>query len=421
MSRWDQARHVPRAQNNTPRRIVLLNDVGFIGGAGVALRRQAQSFLLAGHDVSVLCWLENAVTEPLPPRGGIFPGQWHGLHAKPDIHADRLGEGARLAEAIRDAVLQLNPEIVVAGNLHWARWPLAALEAIRAAGIPVVAYLHDCHWLTGRCAYFGDCRRFETHCNDECPTPSQYPPLAPELIAAAHEDRRRVFAGDDPLPMAANSNWTLDIARRSLGDRANVELLPLGLDMQQFAPFDKALARRMLGLPQDAFIVVAGAVDLGEPRKGGPLFRGVLDRLVHASGIHVVGFGHNSEYISGVQGLGNIPDERVMAVICNAADMMLSCATEESFGQSVLEAASCGRPAVAFAAGGISDIIRHEETGLLIQEPDPKQFEAAILRLATHRDAAAEMGRRARLAVADVMSLEAQAARWESYLARLAV
>lgn len=404
-------------KNRLPRRIVLLNDVGFVGGAGVALRRQAQSFLLAGHDVAVLCWLENAGTEPLPPRGGSFPGHWQGLHSRPDIHADRLGPGAPLAEAIRDAVLKLNPDIVVAGNLHWSRWPLSALEAIRAAGVPVVAYLHDCYWLTGRCAYFGDCRRFEATCNAECPTHFQYPPLEPELIAPAHEERRRVFAGRNPMPMAANSRWTLDIARRAHGAAADVELLPLGLDTRLFAPFDRALARRMLGLPQDAFLVVAGAVDLAEPRKGGPLFRGVLDRLAQSRGIRVVGFGHNSEHIPGLQGLGNIADERVMAVVCNAADLMLSCATEESFGQSVLEAASCGRPALALAAGGISDIIRHEETGLLLDDPDPERFEAAILRLAADHAEADAMGRRAREAVADAMSLEAQAARWDSYLA----
>lgn len=401
-----------------PLRIVMLNDVGFIGGAGNALRRQVQSFLLGGHAVSVVCWLENPSPHPGQPHSRASSGEWLGIHGHPHLHIDKINEPVRLVSAIRDAVLELRPDVVVAGNLHWAKWPLAVLPAIQATGVPVVAYLHDCHWLTGRCAYTGSCRRFELDgCDASCPTPTEYPSLAPADIAAAYAERRQVFTGPDRVRMVANSRWMHDMTQRAFKGQAAVETVHLGLDTALFSPFARVAARRMLALGRDRFIALVGAVNLSEGRKGGPLLHGVLSRLAKQDRppIEVIAFGVNSEHLPQVKSFGQVSDERVMPLLYNAADVFINCSSEESFGQTALEASACGVPVIALKAGGLTDIVEHGKTGVLIDQPDPELFVSRILELASAQELSISMSSAARKKVSAHFSLDAQYARWERY------
>lgn len=54
---------------------------------------------------------------------------------------------------------------------------------------------------------------------------------------------------------------------------------------------------------------------------------------------------------------------------------------KEGFGLVILEAMASGLPVAAFASGGITEIIRHEENGLLAQERDSAELACQINRL----------------------------------------
>jgi glycosyltransferase involved in cell wall biosynthesis len=73
----------------------------------------------------------------------------------------------------------------------------------------------------------------------------------------------------------------------------------------------------------------------------------------------------------------------------------------EPFGLVALEAAAAGLPVVATAHGGLPEIIRHEETGVLVAPKDPSALAMALRRLADDPGAAAAMGA---AAAADVAS-----------------
>jgi glycosyltransferase involved in cell wall biosynthesis len=53
----------------------------------------------------------------------------------------------------------------------------------------------------------------------------------------------------------------------------------------------------------------------------------------------------------------------------------------EALPMTLIEAAACGRPSVATRAGGIPEVVRHEETGLLIAAGDEEALADALLRL----------------------------------------
>lgn len=403
-----------------PATIVFVNDTGFIGGAGVAHRRQIQSFLLGGHNVAAVCWLDNPQTDPLAPRGGTFPGRWLGLRSFPAIHRDSGLSDDDIACRLLDVVAALAPDLVVFGNMHWAGWSIEVIEKISSTGIPTVCYLHDCHWLTGRCAYTGTCKKFLSGCDSSCPSPDEYPPANPDVIEKNWLDRRRIFCGTQGVPLFANSRWMQAIADSSFRGQATVKLVPLGLDHRLFSSIDQAVARRLLGLPISGLIVLAGAVNLKEKRKSGPVFDQLLSHIAARKQAKVIAFGAQSNEFEGVISFGQISDERMMPIIYSAADVLVHTAQEESFGQTLMEAAACGIPSVSFSSGGMVDIARKHENALSVQTGDASAFIDSLQTLLDDEALRVSLGRAGCEIVRKEFSLERQYQSWCSTVVSLA-
>ncbi len=80
-------------------------------------------------------------------------------------------------------------------------------------------------------------------------------------------------------------------------------------------------------------------------------------------------------------------------------DVFLLPSETESFGLAALEAQSCGVPVVASRAGGIPEVVRDGETGILAPVGDTEAMAAAVLRLARDGDLRRAMGDAARARV----------------------
>jgi len=73
-----------------------------------------------------------------------------------------------------------------------------------------------------------------------------------------------------------------------------------------------------------------------------------------------------------------------LAAAFASADLFLMPSCTETLGFVVLEAMSAGCPVVAARAGGIPDLVIHEETGLLYDPGDPGDLVAAVTSLLEH-------------------------------------
>jgi glycogen synthase len=107
-----------------------------------------------------------------------------------------------------------------------------------------------------------------------------------------------------------------------------------------------------------------------------------------------------------------LPQEDLIRLYSHAA-LFICPSIYEPFGIINLEAMACGIPVVAAAVGGIREVVRHEETGLLVPfepkspaNPEPKDprhyardLAVAVNRLLAAPEARKEMGRRARQVV----------------------
>lgn len=394
-------------------RILFLNDLGFQYGAGVAQARQIQSLLLGGHTVAAVCGAAGDVRdEILFTRPGLREN-WAGLRVVDRLFARGAFSPEETVDGLLLAVAEFYPDLVVVGNLHFCQWPVEVIGELRRLGCRVVAFLHDMNLLTGRCVYPGDCRRYLTGCDAACPTPDEYPASPPDRIADAWRLRRRLFTGEQPVPLAANSDFVRRTALAALPG-ASVQTVYYGADEEVFCPGDQAEARAVLGLPMNRPVVLAGAVNLREPRKGGRFLREVVGRL--AGRIEFAAFGHPATDLPAVRWLGYHNEPARLAQVYRAADLFIGTAIEEAFGQVILEAALCGRPCVAFAAGGVPEIITSGETGALVPVGETEALVRTVEELANDRARCRAMGERARADSCVRFSLERQLYNWEMLL-----
>jgi glycosyltransferase involved in cell wall biosynthesis len=402
-----------------PLSILMLNDVGFQYGAGTAHRRQAESFLMNGWIVSAMAWMPGPeVSLPSVPSDDVA-GSWAGMDDLSYLSSRRgVSDDAIIAKIVQK-VRSVDPDIILIGNYHGSAWPLSLLSHLKELGPFVVAYMHDTYWVTGRCAQPLSCTMFRTGCNSSCPTPDENPKLAPSKIASAWKERAGFFTGASAIPLIANSRWTRDIVIQRFGSAARTDVVHLGIDHYLFAPLDKADARRLLGIQPDKTMIVMGAVDVTDRWKGGPIFQAVRRSLLERPDVGVMLFGRASETVESTKSFGFVRDEGLMALILNAADIFVSTAIAESFGQTLLEASSCGLPVVALDVGGITDIVEHGKTGLLAEQPTAAGMISAIDLLIENPQMRAELGKNARTKVEREFTLARQGEAWIDCLRKM--
>jgi glycosyltransferase involved in cell wall biosynthesis len=87
------------------------------------------------------------------------------------------------------------------------------------------------------------------------------------------------------------------------------------------------------------------------------------------------------------------------------ADASLMCSEAEAYGLTTLESMACSRPVIGNDAGGTREILRDGETGLLYRD-GAKGLADQMVKLASNRALAVEMGRKAWTRVHDCFALE---------------
>lgn len=283
-------------------------------------------------------------------------------------------------------------------NLHWVTGFLdyRSFFGTHAHGQPLVWTLHDMAPMTGGCHYALSCDRFTGSCG-ACPLLGGG--RETDLSRRIHDGKREALArlAPETTRIVAPSRWLAAEARRSsLLSRFDVEVIPNGLDIDGFAPRDRAQARKMLGLPQDDLILLFGAHGLSDPRKGMDLLHAALagvDRSSRPVTLATMGGGKGP---GGSIALGHIDDVRRMSLAYSAADLLVLPTRAEAFEQVLSEAMSCGTPCVSFRVGGVPDVVRHGQTGLLAEPEDVASLRQAIETL-LHDDALRQrMGRASR-------------------------
>lgn len=287
-------------------------------------------------------------------------------------------------------VLQLVPQrvdLVHCHNLHGGYFDLRALVSL-SQKVPVVTTLHDAWLLTGHCAHPIDCQRWRAGCG-ECPDLKRYPDLYRDGTAANWQRKRAIYA-QSQLYLATPSRWLSEIVQQSILRDCSLRVIPNGIDLEHFAPGNRAEARKGLDLPLDGQIVLyvgssqrktTGCYKDPETlRRAFAFICSQIDREVT-----LVCVGQTPEPLrSGqpnIRYAGTEQDHARMLLYYQAADVYLHAARAENYPYVVLEAMACGLPVVATAVGGIPEQVEHGVTGFTASRGDAEGLAGYAVRL----------------------------------------
>lgn len=84
---------------------------------------------------------------------------------------------------------------------------------------------------------------------------------------------------------------------------------------------------------------------------------------------------------------------------------------QEGLGLTILEAMAAGLPVIASQTGGVPDVVRHEENGLLVPEKNPRAIAEAIVRLRADKDLRLHLSQNAQKIVQENFTADRIAAR----------
>ncbi|MBI3030239.1 MAG: glycosyltransferase family 4 protein [Candidatus Rokubacteria bacterium] len=205
------------------------------------------------------------------------------------------------------------------------------------------------------------------------------------------------------------------VAMRFTGSaRAKVTLIHNGIDLRRFTPGPPSEElRRGLGLP--AGVPVVGSVGRFVAYKGYAYLleaaRLVRQKIPEARWI-LVGDGELRGELEaqcrrlGLDGAVTFAGwrERVGDYLA-LFDLFVLPSLGEHFGRVLLEAMAMGKAVVATDAGGVPEIVRHGETGLLVPPADPEAMAAAVVSLLQDRALASRLGAAGRRRVESEFSL----------------
>lgn len=262
-------------------------------------------------------------------------------------------------------------------HLHWINQGFLSLDGLKdiiALGKPIVWTLHDMWPFTGGCHYAGTCLEFNEHCG-YCPFLRS--PNKNDLSARTFNLKKEIYSKAN-LTIVTCSRWLSTLSKSSSLFRSTpVYNVPNPIDTNFYHQLDREMCRKELNLPVDKKLLLFGAANIQDIRKGFRYLEEALTILNDSfpklsNSIELIVFGKvNNKLLKRLPFKVNsqefISNPMQLVKLYNAADTFILPSLQDNLPNTAMESLCCGTPVVGFRIGGIPEMVEHGRTGYLAE------------------------------------------------------
>jgi glycosyltransferase involved in cell wall biosynthesis len=188
-----------------------------------------------------------------------------------------------------------------------------------------------------------------------------------------------------------------------------------GIDTETYHPMDREKCKSLLGIPTGKKVLMFGAPDFHDTRKGGDLLIKALQRLPESlkREVFLLTMGDDSEAVSDVAELtrlhlGYVESDRLKAIAYSAADLFVFPTRADNLPVVLQESMACGTPIVSFNVGGVPEMVTPRVTGYLAKSGDDREFATGIVEVLEDDQTRLRMSQQCRTFAVENYSLEKQ-------------
>lgn len=309
-------------------------------------------------------------------------------------------------------------------NLHWVAGLVDLPRFFRTYGgkVPIVWTLHDMFPFTGGCHYDDGCGRYTSQCRN-CPQLDRPGPR--DWSQRFFAEKKGAFSHllEKDLHIVALSNWIKDcVAQSELLSRFDCTIIPNGIDVEEFQPIPKRIARQALNLPLDKKYVLFIAENISNRRKGFDLLSAAMPKITsRCSDVLLLSAGEmpsKSNESDRHLAFGSIRHSYLLRLVYSAADLFIIPSRQDNLPNTVLEAMACGTVPIGFNVGGMQDMIR-KGCGWLVESIDSGALANCVLDALSDISRLEAWSKNCREHVEEKFSVALQAARYRDLFAKL--
>jgi glycosyltransferase involved in cell wall biosynthesis len=358
-------------------KVLTVNFSGSRGGASIAARRLHQALLDEGLQSELWCARDPDDVHEVRVLHTSFQKK---LNSAKNILVQKLvrrmgyNEERSFNFFRTPLIQQINASDADVVHFHWINAEMVRIEQLKGLKKPVVWTFHDM-WPFCGAEHYTDDTRYEIGYS-----------RARFIDVDRWVFRRKVRAWRAlRIHIICPSNWLGSCVKRSaLMHASPVSVIPNCLNMDRFKPVgesDRKTIREKFGISEEKRVLLFGAVNAKDVRKGGDLIAEALSLLADKEKYVVVVFGHgNFENMGGIETIcaGTVSGDAALEELYSCADLFCIPSRQDNLPNTILEALSCGVPAVGFYIGGLPDLIDDRENGRLVAPFDTKAYALAI-------------------------------------------
>ena len=265
-------------------------------------------------------------------------------------------------------IKQIHPDVI---HLHWINDGFIDVNQLTEFNIPVVWSCHDMWAFTGGCHYNGSCMKWKNECTN-CPLLEII--TKKDIAKKEFETKKEALHSISNLTMIGLSNWMNDSIKESAICKNIPSIhIPNTIDKKTFNITSKIEARKRLKLDNSMPIILFGAMDISDTRKGLKYLIEALTILKSERNVKMIAVGNNtSQYVLpshlDATNWGKASDKEELSLLYSAADVVVLPSIQENLSNMIIESLLCGTPVVGFNIGGNSDMITHKTNGYLSNE-----------------------------------------------------